>query len=148
MKIRTIVFLSILLLVLFIAGINWDAFTTPVEISLLFTKINLPIGLSMLAVLGIMGIVFLAFIGRTQTMALLEHRTLSKELKKAQKLASEEEESRFRELKTSFDEEVEFLHRKLDLIMENMDIGAPDDQFVPHGEASVEQELKPKQLDA
>ena len=102
----------------------------------------------MLAVLGIMGFVFLAFIGRTQTVALLEHRTLSKELKKAQKLAAEEEESRFRELKTSFDEEIEFLQRKLDLIMEHMDIGAPEGQFVPHGEANVEQEMKPKQLGA
>ena len=87
MKIRTIIILSILLIVLFIAVGNWAAFTMPVEISLLFTTVNLPIGLSMLAVLGIMGVIFLAFIGRTQTMSLLEQRTLNKELHKAQKIS-------------------------------------------------------------
>ena len=139
MKTRTIIVLVILFLVLLIAGINWEAFSEPIPIFLLFTTVNLPIGLSMLAVLGILCIIFLALVGRTQTLALFEQRNLNKELKKAQKLANKEEESRLRELRVVLDEEIEFIHRKLDLIMEHMNIGAPPEQFAPHGEIEIQE---------
>ena len=140
MKIRTIIVIVILFLVLLIAGINWAEFTRPIPIFLLFTTVNVPIGLSMLGVMGIIGAIFLAMIGRTQTVAWFEHRSLSKKLTKAQKIADKEEESRIRDLRAVFDEEIEFVHRKLDLIMEHMDIGTPPEQVATHGEPPLPSE--------
>ena len=147
MKLRTILVLAIFFLVLLIAAFNWEAFSEPIPIFLLFTTVNIPIGISMLAVLAIVGVITLALIGRTQTVALFEHRTLNKKLSKAQKLANKEEESRFRELRAVLGEEIEFIHRKLDMIIEHMDIDIPKDQPpAVHGEATIEPELPPKQL--
>ena len=147
MKIRTILVISIFFIVLLIAGFNWEAFSEPIPIFLLFTTVNIPIGLSMLAVLGILGIVTLALIGKTQTVALFEHRSLTKQLSEAQKLANKEEESRFRDLKSLLGEEIEYMHRKLDMIIEHMDIDIPQDVTpVAHGEADIPAETPPKQL--
>ena len=149
MKLRTIIVISIFFLVLLIAGFNWEAFSEPIPIFLLFTTVNLPIGLSMLAVLGILGIVTLALIGKTQTVALFEHRSLTKQLSEAQKLANKEEESRFRDLKSVLNEEIEYMNRKLDMIIEHMNIDLPEDTPpVPHGEAQIPAEVPPKQLGA
>ncbi len=149
MKIRTILVLSILFLLILIAGINWDTFTAPTEIFLLFTTISIPLGLSLLAVLGLLTAIFLVFLGRTQTLSLLKERNLNNELHKAQKLAASEEESRMRELRVKFIEEIDFIQRKLDLIIEHMDIGAPEnDTFVPHGEPPIESKEDIKQEEA
>ena len=148
MKIRTIIVIAIFFLVLLIAGFNWEAFSEPIPIFLLFTTVNLPIGVSMLAVLAILGAVMLALVGKTQTVALFEHRSLTKQLSEAQKLANKEEESRFRDLKNVLGEEIEYMHRKLDMIIEHMDIDIPQDaEPVPHGEAEIPAELPPKQLE-
>ena len=102
----------------------------------------------MLAILGILGFITLALIGKTQTVALFEHRSLTKQLTEAQKLANKEEESRFRDLKNLLGEEIEYMHRKLDMIIEHMDIEIPQEAPpVAHGEADIPAELPPKQVE-
>lgn len=117
MKARTVLFLSILLIVILVAAINWAAFATPIEISLLFTTVQLPLGLSMLAVVGLLSVLYLFFVWKTQTSAFFESRRKTTEVEKARKLAANEEESRFETLRQMMENELGDVHAKLDKLM-------------------------------
>ena len=117
MKPRSIIILIILFFVLLIAGINWTAFTTPIAISLLFTTIHVPLGLSLLTVIAALSVIYLVFLGKTQAAAMLDSHQRNKELEKARKLADSEEESRLNALGNSIESEMASIHEKLDLIL-------------------------------
>ena len=121
MKARTALFLTILFLVILIAGINWTAFTTPIQLSLLFTTIQVPLGLSMLAVVGLLSVLYLFFVWKTQTSAFFESRRKTTEVEKARKLAANEEESRFEALRQMMENELEDMHAKLDRLLVKLD---------------------------
>ncbi|MEM8487554.1 MAG: LapA family protein [Bacteroidota bacterium] len=132
MKARTLIFLSILFLVLLIAAINWTVFTTPVPLNLLFTTVNVPIGLSMLMVIGVLSFLYLFFVWKTQTSAFFESRRKNTEVEKARKLADSEEESRVSMLKKLVEEEMKGVNSKLDQLMGQLNVEAspPEDESV------------------
>ena len=125
MKARTLIFLSILLLVVLIAAINWTVFTTPVPLNLLFTSVNVPIGLSMLMVIGVLSFLYLFFVWKTQTSAFFESRRKNTEVEKARKLADSEEASRVAMLKKLVEDEMQGVNAKLDQLMSQMNVEAP-----------------------
>ena len=122
MKARTLIFLSILLLVLLIAAINWTVFTTPVPLNLLFTTVDIPIGLSMLMVIGVLSFLYLFFVWKTQTSAFFESRRKNTEVEKARKLATNEEESRVSMLKKLVEEEMVGVNAKLDKLLSQLNV--------------------------
>lgn len=125
MKARTLIFLSILFLVVLIAAINWTVFTTPVPLNLLFTSVNVPIGLSMLMVIGVLSFLYLFFVWKTQTSAFFESRRKNTEVEKARKLADSEEASRVATLKKLVEDEMQGVNAKLDLLMSQFNVDAP-----------------------
>ena len=106
MKAPTAVLLVLLILVALFTALNWSAFTTPTQLSLLVTTVQAPLGVLMLILTGAIIAAFLVFFVYLQTTTALEARRLAKELKSQRELADRAEASRFTELRTFLVEEL------------------------------------------
>ena len=99
MHLRTLLLVLALALTATFAAVNWSAFTAPTALSLVFTTIEAPLGLIMLAITAVIAVLFLAFIVYLQTSVLLEARRHAKALEAQRQLADQAEASRFTELR-------------------------------------------------
>ncbi len=99
MKLQTLVIVLILAAVAAFAGLNWNTFTAPTELSLGFTAVRIPLGLLMLGLLAGLTALFLAFAVNLQSRALKEARLHARQLRAARKLAEEAEASRYTKLR-------------------------------------------------
>ena len=98
MRFRTI---SVLVVLIAIAGflwMNWPAITAVARFSLLVTTIEAPVGLVMLAIIGVIVATFVAYVALWQSAMLLEARRSARELQAQKILAERAETSRFLEL--------------------------------------------------
>ncbi len=114
MNLRSLSVILVLGLVAAFAALNWTAFTTPATISLLFTTVEAPLGLIMLAVTGALAALFLVFMLYLQTSVFLEARRHSRELQSQRALADQAEASRFTELRAYLEKELKALRAALD----------------------------------
>ena len=80
------------------AALNWTAFITPTTLSLGFAEVHAPLGLIMLIATGVVAALFLLYIVFQQAGAIMETRRFTKELKSQRDLADSAESSRFTEL--------------------------------------------------
>ncbi|MBI1395878.1 MAG: DUF1049 domain-containing protein [Betaproteobacteria bacterium] len=99
MRARTLFLFLILALIATFAIVNLDAFLAPTPLSLVFTTIHAPLGLVMLALMGVLVIVFLVFVVYMQSTVLVESRRHTRELKEQRTLADKAEASRFTDLR-------------------------------------------------
>ena len=99
MHLRNIVLLLVLGCVALFAAINWSAIMAPTTLSFLFTSMQAPLGLILLAATALLAVLFLAFIVTMQTSVIMETRRLHKEVESQRKLADQAEASRFTELR-------------------------------------------------
>ena len=106
MRLFTLLLLLILTATGAIASLNWGAFVVPVDISLGFALVRMPIGLLMLAVLMVVTVLFLLYVVYLQTSSLLETRRLSRKLEANIALAEKAEASRFIELRNALASEM------------------------------------------
>lgn len=92
--------LSIVLgvLALFVA-VNWSAIMAPTSLSLIFTSIQAPLGLLLLAITALLVVLFLAFVVYVQGAVMVERRRLARELADQRALADQAEASRLTELR-------------------------------------------------
>jgi uncharacterized integral membrane protein len=107
--INSILFIVLVALVVF-AAVNWQAIITPVPLSLLFSDTTAPLGLILLAATALLGILFLGFVVYMQSSTLMLRRKLNKELEEQRKLADQAEASRFTELRTYLEAELQKLN--------------------------------------
>jgi len=105
-KLPTVVLLFLLVVVALFTALNWTAFTTPSQLSLIVTTVQAPIGVLMLILTGAIIAAFLAFFVYLQTSTALETRRLAKELKNQRELADRAEASRFTELRSFLAQEL------------------------------------------
>ncbi len=98
MRLHTLFFLLVLFAIAAFAGLNWNVFITPTELSLGVTRVQMPLGLVMLGLLLFLTVLFLGFAVYLQTSALLETRRHARELQANRELADQAEASRFTEL--------------------------------------------------
>jgi uncharacterized membrane protein YcjF (UPF0283 family) len=98
LHLRTITLLVALALLAAFAGLNWDAFTAPQELSLLFTTVVAPVGMVMLGVVVVLTAFYAVMMTRYRLQVALESGRAAKELEKTRALADSAEESRFQEL--------------------------------------------------
>jgi uncharacterized integral membrane protein len=113
MPLRTLVLLIVLVLVALFAALNWSAFIAPTTLSLGFAQVQAPLGLIMLALIGILTAVFLTYLLYLQTSVLLESRRHSKELQAQRELADQAEASRFTELRAYLDSRLNEMENSL-----------------------------------
>lgn len=107
MHLRTVALLLALACVALFAAVNWSAVMAPTTLSLIFTTVQAPLGLILLAACALLAVLFLGFIVTMQTGLILETRRLSKELQSQRKLADQAEASRFTELRNFMQTELQ-----------------------------------------
>jgi uncharacterized integral membrane protein len=105
-KLPTAVVLVLLVVVTLFTVLNWDAFTTPTQLSVIVTTVQAPLGVLMLILTGAITAAFLVFVVYLQASTTLEARRLAKELKSQRELADRAEASRFTELRNFLSQEL------------------------------------------
>jgi uncharacterized integral membrane protein len=103
MPLRTVALLVILALVVIFAVLNWSAFVAPTTLSFGVAHLQAPLGLIMLALLGVVTALFLLYVVYLQTTVIFEWRRREKELQASRELADQAEASRFTELRAHLD---------------------------------------------
>ena len=100
MKARTALLTLIVLLIVFLATMNWQALNQSTPVSLGFTTVEAPLGLIMLCLTALLAIFFVAYVVTLQGSVLMETRRHNKEMLAQRELADKAEASRFTELRT------------------------------------------------
>lgn len=98
MRFRTLFLFVVLAVTVLFALLNWQAFTTPATLSVVFGTVEAPVGVIMLAVTLLLGVICLAYLVYIQGTALVDSRRHTKELQAQRDLADNAEASRFNEL--------------------------------------------------
>jgi uncharacterized integral membrane protein len=112
MQLRNILLIFILSVLAIFAAVNWSAITAPTSISLIFTTIQAPLGLILLAITALLAVFFLGFIVYMQSMMLVDRQRLSRDLEAQRELADQAEKSRFIELRTFLEHELQQLNAR------------------------------------
>jgi uncharacterized integral membrane protein len=99
MSIRTLLLIVIFIILGIFTVLNWNAFMTPMALSLVFATVEAPLGLIMLGVTAVIAVAFLAYLVYLQTTVILDTRRSARELKVQRDLADQAEASRFTELR-------------------------------------------------
>jgi len=106
MNLRSLSIVVVLALLIAFAAINWSAFTTPMQLSLLFGTVQAPLGVIMLAATAVLTLLFLLFVVTMQASIMLESRRNARELQAQRELADRAEASRFTDLRTYLEKEL------------------------------------------
>jgi len=114
MKLSTVVFMLILALLTLFSVLNWSVIMATTEISLLFTSVQAPLGLLLLALIAFLTVFYLGFLVYLQTSVLLESRRHARELTVQRDLADKAEASRFTDLRTFLEGEMKSLVARVD----------------------------------
>jgi uncharacterized integral membrane protein len=109
MKVLNFIILLVFVGLIIFAVSNWHAIITPIPLSLVFMETNAPLGLILLAVTGLLALLFLGFVVYMQSSTLMLRKRLNKELEAQRKLADEAEASRIAELKNYLQAELQQL---------------------------------------
>ena len=99
-------FVSVILLALALFSLlNWTVLSAPTSLSIGVKTVQGPLGIILLAGLGLLTATFVAFIAYERTTALLEARRFARELHVQRELADKSEASRFSELRAYLETE-------------------------------------------
>ena len=109
MYLRTLVILTVLGLIAIFSALNWSAFIAPTVLSLGFTSVEAPLGLILLGIVALLTLLFLVYITYLQSTVLLESRRHARELQSQRDLAEQAETSRFNQLRSLTETELEKL---------------------------------------
>jgi uncharacterized integral membrane protein len=106
MYLRTLLILLVLGAVTIFAAINWEAFTAPTTLSLIFASVEAPLGLILLAIVGALTLLFLLYVVYLQSSVLVESRRNARELQAQRELAEQAEVSRINQLRSFLESEL------------------------------------------
>lgn len=106
MNVRSLLIVLLLVLLAVFSVVNWQAFNTPTELSVLFARVEAPLGLLMLGFTAVLTAVFLAYVVFVQMNALSANRKHAEELRRQRELADQAEASRFTELRQYLEQEI------------------------------------------
>ena len=118
MRLRTVFAIVAIGLLAAFAALNWQAFTTPTKLDLMFASVDAPLGLVMLGLLGLVTLVFAVNMAVWQGTILMESRRNAKELAQQRALADQAEASRFSELRAALRDEVQQLDHRMGEVQE------------------------------
>ena len=103
MRTRTTLLVVAILLVAGFAALNWSEIVRPTPLSFGLMVMDAPLGLILLAMLGLTLVLFLAASAAMRTQSLLDYRTHQKTLEAQRDLADKAEASRFTDLRQHLD---------------------------------------------
>ena len=116
MKLSTVLFLIVIVLLFVFSAANWTVITAPTSLSLVFTTVQAPLGLILLATILVVTVLFLGFTVYLQTSVLLQTRRHARDLEAQRKLADEAEASRFTDLRAFVGEQFRGLREHVDQV--------------------------------
>lgn len=99
MRARTALLLAVLVVLGVFAALNWTVFTMPTDLSLLFARVEAPLGVILLGAIALITVLYAVFLAWLETAALLEARRSARELSAQRELAQNAESSRYTELR-------------------------------------------------
>ncbi len=99
MRPRSIILLTITLLLVIFAGLNWQNLLATTPIDFLLVEVEAPLGILMLLVVALMTLLFLGFVGFLEAQARWERKRLNDEIDRWRDLAEKAEVSRIQELR-------------------------------------------------
>ena len=106
MYLRTLLLVLVLGAIAAFAAVNWGAFTTPTNLSLIFSTVQAPLGLIMLGLAAILTVLFLIVLVYLQASVIIESRRHAREVRAQRELAEQAETSRFRDLRAFLEAEL------------------------------------------
>ncbi len=101
MKAHTVTLAVLLFAVLLFAAVNWSLFSQSSTINFLFYRIDAPLGIIMLGIVGVMSVLYTLFIGKAEVASLMQERRQNRALEEARAIAAETEQSRIAALEAS-----------------------------------------------
>jgi hypothetical protein len=120
-KFRTVVLVFVFFLVILFAAVNWALIVQPMPINVLTGTVMAPLGLIMLAILGVVTLLFSILLAKTETESLLGGRHAHREVEEARKLALSAEESRFTALREELGSTLASLDEKVSEVLRRVD---------------------------
>ncbi|RIH89610.1 DNA cytosine methyltransferase [Calidithermus roseus] len=109
-----VIFVTLVLVLLGIfAAANWSLIMAPQSLSLVFTRVEAPLGLILLITVALLSIWYVILSIGTEVAALLEVKKYAREILALRKQAEDAEASRLAELKKLIQEELESLRTHL-----------------------------------
>ena len=114
MYLRTLLILFVLGALILFAAINWTAFVSPFKLSVVFTAVEAPLGLVLLGIVGLLTLLFLIYLVFLQSSSLLESRRQARELQNQREMVEQAEASRFSQLRSYLEAELQELARRND----------------------------------
>lgn len=114
MYLRTLLIIVLLVLLAGFAALNWGAVMQPMPLSLGFAAIEAPLGLILLVLFAALTLLFLIYVVYLQSSVMFEGRRHARELQTQRELADQAEASRFSQLRTFLEAELNELHAKND----------------------------------
>jgi uncharacterized integral membrane protein len=112
MYLRTLLILALLVAVAIFTAINWSAFVTPTTLSLVFVRVEAPLGLVLLGFVAVLTLLFLIYVVYLQSSVLIESRRYARDLQAQRELADQAEASRFSQLQAFLDSELRRVAQK------------------------------------
>lgn len=109
MKFLNFILLIVLGALVLFAALNWDAIITPIHLNFLFTNASAPLGLVLLSATAILALLFLGFVVYMQSSVLITKNRLNRDLDAQRELANKAETSRFTELRSYLETELQQL---------------------------------------
>jgi uncharacterized integral membrane protein len=109
MYLRTLLILFVLGTLILFAAINWTAFVTPFNLSVVFATVEAPLGLVLLGIVGLLTLLFLIYLVFLQSSSLLESRRQARELQNQREIVEQSEASRFSRLHSFLEVELQKL---------------------------------------
>ena len=113
MYLRTLLIVSVLGLLAIFALFNWGAFMSLTTLTVGFTTVEAPLGLILLVIVGLITLLFLIYVVWLQSSALLEGRRQARELQSQRELADRAEESRFQQLRSAMEGQLDELENQI-----------------------------------
>ena len=114
MYLRTLLIVTVLGLLVIFALFNWNAFLSPTTLTFGFTTVEAPLGLILLALVGLITLLFLVYVVFLQSSSLLESRRQARELQSQRELADRAEDSRFQQLHAAMETQLKNLETQSD----------------------------------
>jgi len=113
MYLRTLLIVTVLGLLAIFALFNWSAIMAPTTLTVGFATVEAPLGLILLVIVGLITLLFLIYVVWLQSSALLEGRRQARELQSQRELADHAEESRFQQLRSAMQSQLDELENQI-----------------------------------
>lgn len=119
MKFRTIIIGSAWLVLVLFAILNWDVFSHSTMLNVMVEKINAPLGVILLLVIGVFTLIYAASLARLEIEVATKVRQIEADMDHLRRIADQSEESRAQALQEFLIRETKRIDVKLDMLLDS-----------------------------